>query len=304
MQTMLVTGGGRGLGRVTAGKLARAGHRVILVARTRQSAEDAAARIRAADPSAQVEPRSADLSRHCQIRALASAIVADVGVIDVLLNIAGVMQTSPARRVTADGFEETLAVNALAPFLLTALVFPALERSVSACIVNVSSRLHLPGSRGRPVDFDFGDPQLQHGYNPDRAYKNSKLAVMWLSYELQRRLTPRTITVNAVCPGFVPATAAASTSGGSRWMMTHVLPHMPFATSVDTATDSLVFMALDPSLDGIGGKFYADRHQIESSAEASDPEQARRFWVLASSLTRLDPDWPTTSQAPPRTGRG
>ncbi|MHB1430956.1 MAG: SDR family NAD(P)-dependent oxidoreductase [Streptosporangiaceae bacterium] len=303
MRTLLVTGGGRGLGRVTAGKLARAGHRVVLVARTQQAAQTAAAQIRAADPAAEVEARSADLSRLSAIRELAPAIVTDVGTIDVLLNIAGVMQTSPTRRVTADGFEETLAVNALAPFLLTALLLPALERSDSARVVNVSSRLHLPGSRGRPVDFDFDDPQLQHGYNPDRAYKNSKLAVMWFTYELQRRLGPLAITVNAVCPGFVPATAAASTSGGLRWLMTHVLPHLPFATSIDTATDSFIFMALDPSLDGIGGKFYADRHQIESSPESSDPDKAHRFWELASRLTRLDPDWPATSQAPPRAGQ-
>ena len=124
-----------------------------------------------------------------------------------------VMQTSPTRRLSGDGFEETLAVNVLAPFLLTGLLLPALERAPSARVVTVSSRLRLPGSRGEPVDFDFEDPQLEHGYDPDRAYKNSKLAALWFTYELQRRLAPRPITSNAVCPGFVPATAAASTRG-------------------------------------------------------------------------------------------
>ena len=290
MKTLVVTGGGRGLGRVTAGKLARAGHHVVLVARTHAAAEGAAAQIRTNNPAANVESWAADLASPASIRTFAAALADDVGRIDVLFNIAGVLQTSPSRRVTADGFEETLAVNALAPFLLTRLLLPALGRPGTARVVNVSSRLHLPGSRGKPVGFDFGNPQLDHGYNPDRAYKNSKLALLWFTYELQRRLPPRAITANAVCPGFVPATAAASTSGAMHWLMAHVLPHMPFATSIDAATDAFVFMALDPSLDGVGGKFFADKHQIESSPESYDLSKAKRFWELASQLTGLDPD--------------
>ena len=211
MKTLVVTGGGRGLGRVTAGKLAHTGHRVVLVARTQAAAEGAAAQIPTNNPAANVESWAADLASLASIRTFAAALADDVGRIDVLFNIAGVLQTSPSRRVTADGFEETLAVNALAPFLLTRLLLRALEQPGTARVVNVSSRLHLPGSRGKPVGFDFGDPQLDHGYNPDRAYKNSKLALLWFTYELQRRLPPRAITANAVCPGFVPATATAST---------------------------------------------------------------------------------------------
>jgi NAD(P)-dependent dehydrogenase (short-subunit alcohol dehydrogenase family) len=75
--------------------------------------------------------------------------------------------------------------------------------------------------------------------------------VLWFTYELQRRLPPRPVTANAVCPGFVPATAAASTRGAMRFVMQHVMPRMPFATSVREATDSLVFMAVDPSIEGV-----------------------------------------------------
>ena len=153
MKTPVVTGGGRGLGRVTAGKFARAGHRVVLIARTQAAAEVAAAEIRAGNAVASVEPRAVDLASLASVRAFAPVIVDDLGRIEVLFNIAGVLQTSPSRRVTAEGFEETLAVNALAPFLLTRLLLPALERSDVGRVVNVSSRLHLPGSRGKPVGF-------------------------------------------------------------------------------------------------------------------------------------------------------
>ena len=284
-KTVLVTGGGRGLGRAAAEKLAVLGHRVILVARKQAAAESAVQQIRSSHSQVSVEARWVDLSSLDQVRDFATAEAGRGEPIDVLFHIAGVMQTSKGRRLTVDGYEETLAVNALAPFLLTALLLPALERSESARVVTVSSRLHIPGSRGAPVDFDFDDPQLEHGYNPDRAYKNSKLAVLWFTYELQRRLAPRPITANSVCPGFVPTTAAASTTGAMRLLMSSVMPHMPFATSVEAASDSFVFMAVDPSLEGVGGKFFGERHPIESSPQSRDPEQGRRFWELAEQMT-------------------
>jgi NAD(P)-dependent dehydrogenase (short-subunit alcohol dehydrogenase family) len=285
MKTALVTGGGRGLGRVTAEKLAVAGNRVILVARTPEAAEAAAGEIRRNHPGALVEPRSVDLFSLSEVRAFASLEAERGEVIDVLFHVAGVMQQSATRRVTVDGYEETLAVNVLAPCLLTHLLLPALERSPAARVVTVSSRLHLPGSRGEPVHFDFDDPQLERGYHPDRAYKNSKLAVLWFTYELQRRLPPWPITANAVCPGFVPATAAASTRGAMRFVMQHVMPRMPFATSVDEATDALIFVAVDPSIEGVGGKFFGECRPIESSPESYDLERSGRFWELAADLT-------------------
>jgi retinol dehydrogenase-12 len=285
MKTVLVTGGGRGLGRATAEKLLVAGERVILVARTDAAARAAAEAIRANHPRAAVEPRSLDLSSLAAIRSFAADALARDEPIDVLYHVAGVMQQSPTRRVTVDGNEETLAVNVLAPFLLTGLLLPALERSTSARVVNVSSRLHLPGSRGPSVDFDFDDPQLERGYQPDRAYRNSKLAVMWFTYELARRLPPRNITANAVCPGFVPTTAAESVHGIRRLFMRTLLPHMSFATSVAAASDSLVFMATDRTLESVTGRFYGEMHQIESSPESHDADRARRFWELAAGLT-------------------
>ena len=66
-----------------------------------------------------------DLSSLAQVRTFAETVVGRDGPIDVLFHVAGVMQQSPTRRLTADGFEETLAVNVLAPFLLTRLLLPA-----------------------------------------------------------------------------------------------------------------------------------------------------------------------------------
>jgi NAD(P)-dependent dehydrogenase (short-subunit alcohol dehydrogenase family) len=102
MKTMVVTGGRRGPGRVTAGKLAHAGHHVVLAAGTQAAAEAAAAQIRTHDPVADVGgPRPADLASLASIRTLTAALVDDAGRIDVVFSIAGVLQASPSRRVSA-----------------------------------------------------------------------------------------------------------------------------------------------------------------------------------------------------------
>lgn len=286
MKTILITGGGRGLGRATAGRLAALGHRVLLTARSLSDGQRAVAEIQAESLGAKVEARVLDLSVLASVRAFGEGLSAEGLAIDVLFHCAGVMQQNPVRQVTVDGFEQTLAVNTLAPFLLTRTLLPALRRSAEARVINVSSRLHLPDSRGKPVHFDFEDPQLLRGYNPDRAYKNSKLALLWFTFELQRRLgAGASVTANAVCPGFVPLTAANSTTGFQRWLLRHVLAHLPFARSVDEAVESFVFMALDASLVQVGGKFYGEKTAIASSPESLDVSKAAQFWELATRAT-------------------
>ena len=290
MSTILITGGGRGLGKVTAGKLARSGHRVLLTARTLEKAEAAVRELATDNPGARLEARFVDLASLYSIRRFASELLKEGVALDVLFNVAGVMQTNPQRQFSADGYELTLAVNALAPFLLTRLLLPDLERAPAARIINVGSRLHLPGSRGRPVDFDFDDPNLEGDYNPDRAYKNSKLALLWFTYELQRRLGSHHMTVNAVCPGFVPLTAVESSRKPfERWLMRHVLPHLSFTTTIDEASDSFVFMATDTGVAKKGGRFFGEKKEIASSPDSHDAEKARRFWELASRLTGIEP---------------
>ena len=160
------------------------------------------------------------------------------------------------RRQTVDGFEETLQTNVLGPFLLTRLLLPTLERD----------------------------------YEPQRAYKNSKLALLWFTYELARRLAAENVehvTCSAVCPGFVPATAADSTSGLQRFFLRRVLIHARFATTVEDAANAFVEALTDSSLERESGIFLADHREQRSSDESYDEQKAQRFWTLASRLTGL-----------------
>lgn len=281
---ILVTGGGRGLGRGTALELARAGHRVTLTARTDAAGAAVVAEVKAQTSGALIEHRALDLGSFASIRSFAAGLPANER-FDVLCHVAGVMQQSRERRRSADGFEETLAVNALGPFLLTHELLGRLAQGERpARVVLVSSRLHLPDSRGVPVNYDFDDPNLERGYDPGRAYKNSKLALMWFAFELARKVPKERFTVHAMCPGFVPATAAASTKGFMNLMMRVVMPLMPFATSLEDAVDSICFTATDPSLDASTGGFWGEKKPIDASPQARNPTDAARFFAWAAEM--------------------
>ena len=286
MKTILVTGGGRGLGRGVGLALAAAGHRVVLTARNPSAGAATVARARAQKADARIEALPLDLASFDAVKAFPSALPDGV-TFDVVMHVAGIMQQSPDRRLTVDGVEETLAVNALAPFLLTKVLWPRL--GPGARVVCVSSRLHLPDSRGAPVHYDFDDPSLERGYQPDRAYKNSKLALLWFVNELSRRVPKERLTVHGTCPGFVPETASASTTGALRFVMTHVMPHLPFATRLDDAIDALCFTALDPALDQTTGDFWAEKKPFPSSPQSRSVDDARRFWAWAEVVTGSGP---------------
>lgn len=289
MARIFLTGGGRGLGRLTALRLAALGHEVWLTARDVAAGQRVVDEALAMNPGAKVRALALDLASLDSINARCDALLSEGAPLDVLFHIAGVMQQSPTRRLTVDGLEETLQVNALAPLLLTERLEPLLRRAPVARAVFVSSRLHLPDSRGVPVDFDFDDPNLARGYQHDRAYKNSKLAVLWVMRGFAARWAGTSLSAHAVCPGFVPATGAASTHGVLHFMMQHVLPHMPFATSPEAAAESFVFMATDPAVAASPGGFWGERHLLEASADARDDAKQARFLTWARAAVRLPP---------------
>ena len=92
-------------------------------------------------------------------------------------------------------------------------------------MITVSSQLHIPGyAGGKPPDFDYDNLKGEKYYNANVFYRNSKLANMWFTYELQRHLAGTGVTSNAVCPGFVPeAIADGRTSPIDRFMYGQVL---------------------------------------------------------------------------------
>lgn len=286
----MITGGNSGIGFATASKLAAQGFHVILASRNQQTSARAMARIHAGNPNASVESLPLDLASFAAVRQCAAAFQAQGYPLHVLINNAGGSIAGKQASFTTDGFELTLGTNHLGHFLLTNLLLDNLKRSAPARVITVSSQLHIPGyGGGPPPDFDYDNLKGEKYYDARVFYRNSKLANMWFTYELQRRLTGTGVTSNAVCPGFVPAAIAdRRTSLIERFMYKQILVRMPFARSLEQASASYLVAATDPHLEGVGGKFIVDGKERRSSDDSYDEQKARRLWELSWAWCGLD----------------
>jgi len=180
---IFITGSTDGLGRAAAGVLIGEGHGVVLHARNRERA--AALSDLAPDAAGVV---IGDLSSAAETRALA-AQVNKIGRMDAVIHNAGIFERS--RATTADGHARTLAVNTLAPYMLTALI----ERPDR--LIHLSSGLHHAGA-GSLRDIDWTGRQ----WNAVQAYAESKLQVTALAFTVARAWPD--VLSNAVDPGWVP----------------------------------------------------------------------------------------------------
>lgn len=196
--TILLTGASDGIGRQTASELAAAGAHLILHGRNQAKLDAVVASLERIPGHGAIETVVADLSDLEQVRALAEEVDRRLGErgLDVLLNNAGVYLKQ--RETGAQGHELTWTVNYLAPFLLSHLLLPALQRSEDGGrIVNVSSVAH---SRGR---LNWKDLNFTRGYSAYDAYAQSKLALTMFSKELAERLGDQGPLVVSLHPGVV-----------------------------------------------------------------------------------------------------
>ena len=208
----LVTGGTSGIGRAVAGQLAAQGATVLLTGRNRARGEAAVAEICGQGGSAEFLP--ADFASLASVRALAAEVRQRHDRLHILVNNAGFVSGSRTRRLTADGDEETFAVNHLATFLLTNLLRDLLVVGAPARVVTVSSDAHR---MVRALDFD--NLQCERRYKPFLAYGQSKLANILFTYELSRQLEGSGVTANCLHPGVVRTgiwQAASGVAGGHR----------------------------------------------------------------------------------------
>lgn len=271
----LITGATSGIGQATAHALAQQGATVLLVARDPARGEATRAAIQAASGNDAVAVLLADLSSQASIRSLAAEVVARYPRLDVLVNNAGGL--NGARTLTVDGLELTFAVNHLAYFLLTNLLLDTLKASAPSRIVNVTSEAQ---SNGR---IHFDDLQGERGYSSMRAYSQSKLANILFTYELARRLAGTGVTANCVHPGVVRTGYGAT---GPAWMRGVIVAARPFMRTPEKGAETVVYLASAPEVEGVTGKYFADKRERRSSAVSYDPAVAARLWQVSEQLTK------------------
>jgi NAD(P)-dependent dehydrogenase (short-subunit alcohol dehydrogenase family) len=258
--TAVLTGATSGIGEATAHRLAgMAADLVVLGPEPEPEVADALEGIRHAG-TARVTYITADFTSLADVVKAAAAIRALDRRIDLLVNDAGV-PGAPQRILTADGFERTLQVNALAPALLARLLVP----SIAGRVVNVGSAAH------RHERFDLTDPDLERDYSPITAYCRAKLAMVTWSSLLAEELRPTPVTVVALCPGLNDTRLSAAMMGRIGGP-----PADGAARVLHAATADL------PS-----GTYLEGDHVVDPGAEARDP--ANRRDLVSLYVERLTP---------------
>jgi NAD(P)-dependent dehydrogenase (short-subunit alcohol dehydrogenase family) len=278
----LITGATSGIGLAAARHIAAHGGTVVLAGRHATTCTTAAASAGAYSRvgAAAVDWLAADLAVQDEVRALAAEFQGRYDRLDVLVNNAGTIVRN--RTLTPEGVELTLAVNHLAPFLLTNLLRDLLAGSAPARVVTVTSVAH---ERGR---LDFGDMRMDRGYLPFRAYARSKLANLLFTYELARRLEGSGVTANAVNPGLV-RTGLGRGNGPLRdlaWQLTH-LRYRSVSLTADQGADSVSYLAGSPAVEALSGKYFFERRPVDSSPASRDAAVAAQLWSLSEVWTGL-----------------
>jgi NAD(P)-dependent dehydrogenase (short-subunit alcohol dehydrogenase family) len=269
--TVVLTGATRGIGQAAAVELARRGAELALVGRDAERVRATGEAARAAGTGAPVYEHTADLSRMGEVRRLAGELLEDHPRIDVLANNAGAMFTS--RHVTEDGFEQTFALNHLAPFLLTTLLLGRLTAS-GARVVTTASDAH----RGGVLDLDDLQTERRR-FTPMRVYATSKLCNVLFTRELQRRHTE--LAANCFHPGVIRTGFGKNDGLLARIGLTLA---GPFLRSPGTGARSLVWLALDPGAGELRGQYVEKERARTPSAQASDDHLARELWERSEAL--------------------
>ncbi len=295
--SVLITGATQGLGLLTAHELARQGRDLVLGCRNQVKAADVAAGIRAENPDVTVTIEIMDTSSIRSVQEAARRI-RDTSEVSAIVCNAG-LQIVDGVQSSVDGYELTFATNHLGHFELVTSLLPVLP--TDARIVSVASEVHqgphksfgFPGPRwddpARLAD-PAAQPKGSAGQQGRVRYANSKLANIYFTYELARRLGDSGITANAFDPGLMPET------GLSRQYpkfvqsfyitMTPLLTKLPGAATAATSASNLAWLVNSPDVAGVTGKYFSARRERPSSRASYDTERATQLWEVSEQLIR------------------
>jgi retinol dehydrogenase-12 len=250
--------------------------RVVIVGRDRERTEAARDIVRERAPGTEIDTALTDFSRLDAVRALAAEVRARYGRLDVLINNAGLI--SPRYAESADGFELTIAVNHLAPFLLTNLLLDRLKASAPARIVNVASMAHRgtrldPATMTHPAD-----------WTPLSAYGRSKLANILFTRALARRLDPTAVVACSLHPGVIATDIGdrAGSLAGLTWRLIK-----PFLRGPDKGAATSIFLATVADPTPFHGAYLIDKKIAAVDSAARDDALGEALWAESVRLVGL-----------------
>jgi 3-oxoacyl-[acyl-carrier protein] reductase len=237
----LITGASQGIGRACAVELARAGAKVVLVARNEAKLAEAVTEIEATGGEAAAF--ALDVASQESIQTGAKAILERFGKVEILVNNAGITRDGLMLRMKRSAWDDVLATNLTGAFLLTQAVLGSMLKNRWGRIINISSVVGRTGQAGQVN------------------YAASKAGLIGLTRSIAREVASRGITVNAVAPGYIETPMTAVLDDKQREAMMSEIPLGRAGTDTEIA-QSVVFLASDAAayitghvLDVNGGMF-------------------------------------------------
>ena len=170
----------------------------------------------------------------------------------------------------------TFALNHLGYFLLANLLFDLLEKSAPARIINVSSSLHKLGK------LDLQDIPFENGYTRAKAYQRTKLANIAFTYELARRISNQSVTLNAMNPGLV-ATNVGEAAGGFSAVMKGLVDKVA-GIPPEEGAQTIIYLASSTEVNGVSSKYFVKEKSIPSSRKSYDLAFCRQLWEVSEDL--------------------
>ena len=270
----LVTGSNSGIGKETVLALSKMDATIVMVVRDKTRGDKALAEIVNQTGNTKIDLMICDLSSMDSIQRFAEEFKKNYARLDVLINNAGAVFNK--RQVTPECFERTLAVDYLAPFLLTNELLDLLKSSAPSRIINVSSGLAKKGK----VDLD--DLQSVKNYSGMKIYSNVKLMLMMYTYELARRLEGTGVTANVLMPGFV-ATNLGKNSGSLRSSIMFKIVR-PMQINAKKGAETSVYLASSEDIKTVSGKCFSKKKIATTCPESYEEELQKLLWNKTRSL--------------------
>jgi NAD(P)-dependent dehydrogenase (short-subunit alcohol dehydrogenase family) len=275
-KTILITGASDGIGAAAARLLAGAGHRLLVVGRSKKKTEAVAQETGA-------EPFVADFARFDDVRTLASRVRVALGGdgLDVLANNAGGIFGDPTP--TVDGHEKTMQVGHLSPFLLTNLLLPQLL-SARGAVINTSSVGHRLFGH-----LDVNDLDNHVRFSANKAYGDTKLANVLFAKSLHRRYHGEGLASVAFHPGNVATNFASESSSAMRFVYHTPIRHLALISADKGGANLAWFIAGTPDETWESGAYY-DQSTLSTKVnrQVDDADLADALWNRSVDLVGLD----------------
>jgi len=272
-KTCLITGATSGIGKQTAISLAKLGATIAFTAIDEAEGKSTRKEIIDLSGSQEVEFLICDLASFDSIKNCCSAFLKKYDALHILINNAAVLEMK--RLLSKDGIEKTLAVNYLAPFLMTKLLIGALKESAPSRIINLTSGSH------KVAKIDFNNIEMNHNYSGIKAYAQSKLAMILFTHKMAKKLSGTDVVINCVHPGRVRTNLIHQLNPLFKFIVEL------FMVNSLKGAETTVYVASSDNVAAVSGKYFYNKRVKKSSSHSYDVNIANKLWEVSEVYTDI-----------------